>query len=249
MSSTDKAWEKFGKNNPYYGVCTEDKFRNSKLTAENKAEFFQSGDVYIENIINNVRRFICHDFKLINTLDFGCGVGRLAIPLSKCSETVIGVDISQSMLDEANRNKEIQKIKNVNFFKSDDDFYNNNLTFNFIHSFIVFQHIPIKIGEQIFYKLLSKLVPKGVGVIHFTYGKKGKVNSLVKFARTYIPFTQYFIHLWKGKYATDPLMQMNHYDLNTIFNILHRFKINNWHIEHIDQGGSLGIILYFKKNG
>ena len=42
-SNTDREWEKFGKQNPYFGVLADEKFQQSRLFEAAKQEFFQTG--------------------------------------------------------------------------------------------------------------------------------------------------------------------------------------------------------------
>src|SRR6185369_10304549 len=138
---TDHEWEKFGKKDPYFGVLTADKFQRQNLTDESKEEFFKSGYDYVENVVITIRKHIDPTFSIEKALDFGCGVGRLVIPLAEISKSVDGIDVSESMLNEARKNCESRSIANVNLLKSDDNLSGLNDTYNFIHSFIVFQHI------------------------------------------------------------------------------------------------------------
>jgi len=62
----------------------------------------------------------------------------MVIPLAGISESVVGVDVSESMLNEAKRNCESLSIKNVSFVKGDDNLSALNCKFDFIHSYIVF---------------------------------------------------------------------------------------------------------------
>ncbi len=87
-TDTDKEWEKFGKDDPYFGVLTDNKYQKSNLTDEKKNEFFKSGFDYINNVLANIRQHIDQTFTIKKALDFGCGVGRLVIPLANLAEEV-----------------------------------------------------------------------------------------------------------------------------------------------------------------
>jgi tRNA/tmRNA/rRNA uracil-C5-methylase (TrmA/RlmC/RlmD family) len=87
MLSTDKAWEKLGKRDPYFGVLADEKFSMNKIL-ENRDEFFQTGRQTIAHII---KRYEAHFGSLPRgrALDHGCGVGRLALPLTQEFEDVL----------------------------------------------------------------------------------------------------------------------------------------------------------------
>ena len=53
------------------------------------------------------------DFERRAALDYGCGVGRLTLPLAERCEHVYGVDVSPSMLREAARNAARMGLPNV----------------------------------------------------------------------------------------------------------------------------------------
>lgn len=245
--STDSEWEKFGKDDPYFGVITHDKYRKDNLTDENKEEFFRSGYIYIDHVLKKIKEHIDSLYTSKKALDFGCGVGRLVIPLSGVSEYVTGVDVSDSMLNEAKNNCEARSIRNVRFVKSDGNLTSLNEKYDFIHSFIVFQHIPVKRGERIFKNLIEHLEDGGVCVVHVTYAKDSKVMKFVPLIKKYIPLGKNIINLVRRKGFFAPQMQMNTYNLNKLFFTMQKSKVREFHAEYTDHGGNLGIIVYFKK--
>jgi 2-polyprenyl-3-methyl-5-hydroxy-6-metoxy-1,4-benzoquinol methylase len=87
-SRTDRDWEKFGKNDPYFGVISDDKFKMSNLADENKEEFFKSGADYIDDVLSKIKLHIDPFFRPNKALDFGCGVGRLVIPLANIASGI-----------------------------------------------------------------------------------------------------------------------------------------------------------------
>ena len=247
-SNTDKEWEKYGKDDPYFGVISHDKFRKNNLTNENKREFFESGSNHINYILGNIRRHIDSDFMIKKALDFGCGVGRIVIPLANEAQEVTGIDVSGSMLNEAKRNCEERSIENISFIKSDDSLSSLTGKYNFIHSFIVFQHIPVTRGEYIFDKLVSHLEDDGVCVVHFTYAKTHAIiKTIGYFIRKVIPLSYNFFNLLKGRKFFSPQMQMNSYDVNRLFLIIQNANVFDCYTEFTNHGGELGIVIYFKK--
>ena len=244
---TDKEWEKYGRNDPYFGVITYEKFKNTNLTEENREEFFKSGVIYIDKMIQTIRKHIEPTFTIKEALDFGCGVGRLVIPLADVAKNVTGVDVSDSMLKEAKKNCNAQSIKNVVLFKSDDALSLLKGKYNFIHSFIVFQHIPVKRGESIFKNLIAHLEDEGVCVIHVTYAKDSTIKKLVALIKSFIPLAKNFINLFKGRDFFAPQMQMNSYDLNKLLLIIQNANISEFYAEFTNHAGELGVILFFRK--
>jgi trans-aconitate methyltransferase len=247
-NNTDRDWEKFGKDDAYFGVIAHPKYRKSNLTEEGKKEFFQSGADDIDRVLSTVRRQIDQDFTIKKAIDFGCGVGRVLIPLASVSEEVIGIDVSDSMLDEAKENCKAQSIENVAFIKSDDTLSRLKNKYNFIHSLIVFQHIPVTRGMQIFENLLTHLDVGGVCVVHFTYATYNKERKFLSFIKKYIPFSRNFINLTLKRDFFAPQMQMNKYNLNQLLLLLQKADIHNYYAEFTNHGGELGMVFYFQKN-
>lgn len=247
-NTTDREWEKFGKEDAYFGVITNDKYQKSNLTEENKDEFFESGFSYVNEVIKKTRQHIDRNFTIKKALDFGCGVGRLIIPLAKYAQEVTGVDVSNSMLDEAKKNCEIKSINNVTFVKSDDDLSFVTEKYDFIHSFIVFQHIPVSRGERIFENLLAHLEVGGVCVAHFTYASGNKRKKLKTFVKRCIPLSKNIYNLIKNRKFFAPHMQMNEYNLNHLFLSIQKANALNCYTEFTDHGGELRIVVYFQKN-
>lgn len=246
-SNSDKEWEKYGKNEPYFGVLTDEKYRRSSLSEKNKAQFFQSGRDHVAHVLETVKRHVDPSFKIRSAVDFGCGVGRLVMPLAELSESVVGIDVSPSMLEEAKNNCKQKGLDNVRFIHSTGAVPEMSEAVNFIHSFIVFQHIPVNRGFAVFDRLLTNLTTQGVGVFHFTYDKDAQYKKVVPWLKRYIPFAKYLFNLAGGRSVFAPQMQMNSYNLNRVFATLQKAGVSGVHVEYTDHGGELGVIVYFQK--
>jgi SAM-dependent methyltransferase len=244
--STDVAWEEWGRRDPYFGVITNPKFRRHGLNEDAKREFFADGETLANYLLATIRRHIDPHFTPKRVLDFGCGVGRLLLPLARVAEEVVGLDVSPSMLEEARRNCEERQLRNVRLLSSDDDLSALSGTFDLIQSFIVFQHIPVQRGRAIFDKLLQHLRPGGVGAIHLTYSK-------TRFASTYgvAPPTLPSPAPKTVSIPTDadPEMQMNPYNMNEILFLLQSAGTQRIYVEFSDHGGELGVLLLFAATG
>ncbi|MFA7496515.1 MAG: methyltransferase domain-containing protein [Acidithiobacillus sp.] len=244
---TDKNWEQFGRQDPYYGVITHDNYRQENLSAERRHEFFESGIAHMEAVLSTVRRRLDAEFTVKRALYFGCGVGRLLIPLARIAEEVTGVDVSDAMLEEARKNCAAQSVQNVLLVKSDDALSLLDGTYDFIHLFIVFQHIPVQRGERIFAQLLRRLAPGGVGVIHFKYGQEVKNRKWSVGMDRHVPWGGNLLNLSKGRKWSAARMQMFSYDLNILFALLQKAGITEFFTTFENHGGNLGVMLYFQR--
>ena len=246
-NDTDAAWEYYGNTDPYYGVIPWESYRKENISSSSKKRFFESGDAYIEFILQIVHDYIDSSFQPMkaNALDFGCGVGRLVIPLARICKSITGVDVSDSMLNEATKNCQENGISNVHFIKK---ITGDDAVYDFIHSYIVFQHIPCGRGEMILKQLIGLLRNDGIGVIHLTYHRKESLaHSLKYLAYTNIPFLFGFRNLLKRLPFKAPMMQMNEYNLNNIIRILQESDCHHVVIRFTKHGKVYGTILFFQK--
>jgi len=84
-------WETFAKENPYFSVLTEPKYLNANLNDDSLREFFASGEKHIEHVYEAIQNHVRPDFKPSRVLDYGCGVGRLVVPLAKRASLTVRV--------------------------------------------------------------------------------------------------------------------------------------------------------------
>ena len=255
---TDREWEKWGKKDPYFGVITSPKYRNSTITDADKADFFSSGHTHVKQVMTYISRHIEKDFKCNRVLDFGCGVGRLAVPFAKISNQVVGVDISESMLKEAAANCKKYSCDNVTLLRSDDQLSNVDGQFDLIHSFIVLQHIPVERGYQLLDHMLEKLDEGGVCALHFTYAKStddaykkgGGQNVGPSAANTKLSLPGRVLRLARRLLTNtgEPEMQMNCYDMNHLLAQIQSREVTDIHTQYTNHQDTLGVFLFFKKN-
>jgi SAM-dependent methyltransferase len=251
---TDKTWEYYGKTNPYFGVLTTERFKNENLTSDNKAAFFESGHAYLDFVFQVARENLDSSFRPKRALDFGCGVGRLALPLARQCESVVGVDISDSMLAEARSNCREQGLTNATFVKGDDTLSGVSGSFDLVHSFIVFQHIPPKRGEVILQKLVDLVREDGIGILHFTYSfgtslSVGRRLLIEGYRR--VPGLYSLRNIVKGRPFSEPMMEMNEYSLNALLRRLQESGCHKIAIRFTETGAFgqpfYGAILFFQK--
>lgn len=263
--STDEDWERWGRQDPYFGIITDERFRTGKIDERARAEFFASGEAHAAGVIQACRRLFGQDFTPRRTLDFGCGVGRVAIPLSAVSDLVVGVDVSRAMLDEAERNCALYDVHNVVLLSSDDELSQVRGEFDLVHSAITFQHIEVPRGRRIFARLIEKLAPGGIGAIQLTYAKAYHADTFgqpppVALAATAVqsaarPLGRLLRTGGRGDDDDsagaaprgDPLMLMNPYPLSDLAFLMQRSGVPRFHAEFTDHGGELGVFLFFQK--
>ena len=249
-TSTDSAWEEWGSRDPYFGVLTHPKYRRCAMTEEDRKTFFESGRLHVQYVMQTVRTHLDSNFVPGSILDFGCGVGRTLVAFAQLTPEAVGLDISASMLQEANSNCQERGLTNVSLFRSDDALSAIARPFDLIHSSIVFQHIPAARGRLIFRSLLSLLAPRGIGAIHFLYAKSQYKETYGASPAATAP--RFSLMRTKApsppapRSGSDPAIEMNPYNLNEILFLVQQAGAQRLYVDFTDHGGELGLMIFFQ---
>jgi len=255
---TDKYWQLIGDANPYWGVITDDKFDKDKLTPDAIEDFYRMGETQVELLLQKIHDYVDNLFAPDSALDFGCGVGRVLLPLAKRCRTVVGVDVSEGMLQRTRERCESLKIGNVQLVQGDDQLSRVKDSFDLVHSYIVFQHIAPERVYAITDRLLESLNYGGVGILHFVYSKEiqsnhPKLRALAERLGVYEMLSAVRSKLQAPTQSRPDAiaggleMQMNSCDLNVVFRKLQSAGIRRMHVEYTDHGGFFGVVLFFMK--
>jgi 2-polyprenyl-3-methyl-5-hydroxy-6-metoxy-1,4-benzoquinol methylase len=243
----ERDWARLGDSDPYYGVISQSKFRSTNIDKNAKDEFFAGGRIHVDQVLAVLRDAL--EFEPHGTaLDFGCGVGRIANALSPHFESVVGLDISPGMLMRAKEDAREAGILNVTYKSSRDESLLSDSIYDFVHTYIVLQHIPTKIGERVIRRLLMAIKPGGVGAIHFTFSETTpSINSTLKKIAKNTPIIRNAANIIVGRKWNSPVMQMNNYSLSRVFKIFMECGVVNFKLHLIDDWGNFGAFVFFKK--
>jgi len=156
-------WNKLADKNARYFIMTdidenidEQKFRE---TGEKDYKDLILNDLLIKNQLV--------DFNKKSVLEIGCGIGRITEFISQDFKSVSGIDISSKMIETAKAR--LKNKNNINFYETDGQNYPfENELFDFVFSFIVFQHMPDKkIIEKNLREIKRVLRINGIAKIQF----------------------------------------------------------------------------------
>jgi len=166
LKEINKNWTALGEEDPLWVVLTDPAKKGNRWKED---EFFETGRREIENIFEKLREseISVHCGK---ALDFGCGVGRLTQALATRFESVDGVDISDSMIRNAERLNQFPNKTNYHINIRGDLGAFPSGKYDFICSMIALQHIPKKFQRNYIGDFLRLLKPGGVAffqTIHF----------------------------------------------------------------------------------
>jgi len=222
FDNSDASWSQYGRDDPYYGVFSGERFRTKNLNETSLKEFFDSGEIQIDRILRDANLYTNGALATSDALDFGCGVGRLVVPLARRFRSVVGIDVSNDYLAEAGRNCERRGLANVEFANSVTSLLGSGRRFDLIHSSIVFNHIPWPRGREIIGEMFQLLRPGGMIAIQVLHWQEiGRLHRLARAARKFLPF-HWLLNILQGRLMLEPLMQSNEYPLDELVALLHR---------------------------
>jgi SAM-dependent methyltransferase len=243
--STERDWILWGKQDPYYGVLSADRFRGENIHLH-RDEFFALGESEIRELVDVVARLYGATGRKV-AVDFGSGVGRLTIPLARRYERVIGIDISPGMMAEAKKNCEQAGIANVDFRSSPEELAMFAEGVDLVVSRIVLQHIPPSVGLALIDKLLSHVRPGGVASLHVTTQRQlAPGKEFVYRIKHHVPFARYVLNVLQGKRWDEPLMQMNNYSLELLLGVYETRGMTEIFLQPTG-GTSSGFIVHARK--
>ena len=210
-------WEELARREPYFAVLTNEGLLGVEGNSVATAAFFETGEADIVSLLGAMTTLLGHDIPMTSVLDFGCGVGRLTLPLARRAARVVACDVAPTMLVHAQQNSERAGLHNVTFIESSELAGLPRDAFDFVCSLLVFQHIPPAVGYGLIRTLLSLLAPGGIAALHTTFERPGgRIRRLARAMRARSPFVHRVVGIARGERLSLPYMQMNAYDEHVV---------------------------------
>ncbi len=202
-------WEELARREPYFPVLTGEGVRD--------VDFLKTGEEDIVVLLAAMAPILGHDPPLATALDFGCGAGRLTLPLARRATNVVACDIAPTILEHARQNADEAGLHNVAFIETGELAGLPDGQFDFVCSLLTFQHISPVAGYGFIRTLLRVLAPGGVAAIQLTLEPPG--GGLERLAR--LLHTSRFVHRVMPHDIRRPSwMQVNAYDERVINRII-----------------------------
>lgn len=245
MVDSDDAWIRLGDFDPYLRtVRTLDPYKLDPTLSQDTAGYFASGERYVADLFFTIDRHVKRDFRPRIAVDFGCSVGRVALPLAKRAEMVVGLDVSSNALREAEANAVRFGIGNARWLASDDALSQLREPIDLFHSYNVLQHMPVDRGMEVIGRALALLAPDGVIAVHVPYADRASsIRHAINWAQAHVPGVHRLANLARRRPHDYPLMLMNTYDLTKVLALLHEHGYRGAHCKFIDQGRYPGAIV------
>jgi SAM-dependent methyltransferase len=177
-------WEELARREPYFAVLTSEGLPGVEGNKVATAAFLQTGEEDMASILSAITSLLGHEMAMRSALDFGCGAGRLTLPLARRASSVVACDIAPTMLAHARSNAEAAGLYNVTFLNSErlGDLPSGQL--DFVCSLLVFQYIQPAAGYGVLETLLNLLAPGGIAALHITLLPRGrKLARLARWSR------------------------------------------------------------------
>jgi SAM-dependent methyltransferase len=201
---------------------------DGELVGERRDRFFEKGYKQVARLASEIETHTGCTLESRRALDFGCGRGRMSIPLAERCQHVYGVDIAQGALREADEHAKRLNVSNVEWLDT-DRLSELSGRYDLVVSFWVFQHVPSREGERLFTTILRGLTPGGVGSVHFTLRPSRPAGESPANGRALaaerIPSA--LAHQLHPSYL---YLLMNSYSLNRLGALLASEGVDDWHV-------------------
>jgi SAM-dependent methyltransferase len=162
LRGNKQAWNDWGSIDPLWSIITHPGLKHGRWTIE---EFWRLGEDEISHVMSAAAHLGLPG-RRDEALDFGCGVGRLTRAMTRYFSNCTGVDVAETMIDQAER---LNQGYPCRFLVNDTD----NLAqfedsiFDFVYTALVLQHLPaVDVIRTFIAEFLRVLKPDG-GLLAF----------------------------------------------------------------------------------
>lgn len=210
-SSVDRGWERFAAREPYFAAVTDPRFLQANLTPQHEREFFASGETLVAWMLATIDAALVPHFAPMSTLEFGCGPGRLALPLATRPGHVVAVDRSDAMLRLARANAERRGLAEI-VFQPAVEFLAQPRPFELVVCYHVLQRLPRGEALALVRRLQAAIAPDGVGVFQWCCRSREPLAvDASRWVRERVPGANVLANRVKGKPAGDPFVPTHVY--------------------------------------
>jgi SAM-dependent methyltransferase len=239
MRDTDLDWRYIAKHQPYHGVLSNPQYLDPDAGA--LREFFETGELDVGHLDAIFRRQF-GDFSPRTALDFGCGVGRLLIPMARKAGHAFGVDVADDMLKLAEHHC---REAGVSFELANT--IPEGRHFDWVNSVIVFQHIPPARGYALIRALWNAVAAGGYLSLHVTIFKERAHRGELERDLDLYAYDGERVVNYSLEHDPAASMSMYDYDLSRVMAAIDLEAGHQVLMEKVRHGGCHGFRIYLQK--
>jgi ubiquinone/menaquinone biosynthesis C-methylase UbiE len=214
-----RRWESFAASEPFFAILSHEKYLRANLDESAERAFFESGEEHVAMLFETIRTHVSSTFAAASALEYGCGAGRLAIPLARRVGSVTAVDASPAMLAAAREQAAKAGVTKIDF-ASAKDFASDRRHFDLVTLHLVLQRLPPSEGLPLLRTVAEKVGYGGIGVFHVPFRKTSKRSlEAVRWTRAHVPGANAAFNIARGK-TSIPYFPTYTYELNDVFALL-----------------------------
>lgn len=216
LVTPDPLWDKAASREPYFSIVTAPELLRANLSSDSRQAFFDDGREIVDYILQRIRDRLEPEFAPVSTLEYGCGVGRLAMAHARHPGSVVAVDRSEAMLAVARSEARQHGLEHIRF-QSAAEFFATDVSFDLITCYSVLQRIPKSEGLHLIAALLGRLGKGGIAVFNVPYRDTATWSKRTSRRLRYrIPAINAMANRFLGKRFEDAIFLSHVYDLHEI---------------------------------
>ncbi len=152
-------WDQRAQHHARFWIATEN--------YQTEEVFAQSGEATAEELLDSLVGLYRPSWKV---LDIGCGIGRVLKPLAKHFHSLVGIDVSSTMI--AQSKAWLADHPNITTLESSGvDLHEfKNESFNLVYSYVAFQHMPRTVFDQYLQEINRVLSSEGYLALQLPIG-------------------------------------------------------------------------------
>jgi len=180
-------WTLLGMTKPHWSVLSADDFLPEHM-AQHAPSFYATGRADLGSLLQTLDRYGRTPGQFPSLVEFGCGVGRVTLHLSRYFDHVTAVDISASHLAHCSQYLQRNGATNATPALSRPPDYGMAQPFDLWFSYLVLQHNPPPIMSAVLQRALTLLNAGGLAIFQvLTYGKGYRFKAADYLARPRVP--------------------------------------------------------------
>jgi ubiquinone/menaquinone biosynthesis C-methylase UbiE len=163
------AWNRLATEDPLWAVCVVPGKKGNRWDPD---AFYATGEEEVNASLGQAEALgleVPTGCRPGTALDFGCGVGRLSLPLAARYGEVVGLDVSDRMLtlarEAAGRHPNGGRCRFVRNDRPDLALFADG-SFDLVYSSLVLQHMPARFSTVYLAEFVRVLKPGGIAVFH-----------------------------------------------------------------------------------